>query len=196
MIPVVMPGRSVQIQTWETAVKHLKPTCSKFGNKRTIETAHLDSGVQALLINELGPSNCFAHIPDRPYLMWTEPTEQPHPETINKTPEEQKAYNTVLVSTHPDLYDHTDLIPTEYVALQAMFTSSIQKQINKRTGGKGALRIYPLDPETLTRFLSIEASSDGHTLYTRFDIGRGRAYFMLGDFKKHNGCGFRPASRT
>ncbi len=194
MIPIVMPGRSVQERTWKVALSNLNPIWFKDGAKRTVVDAHVDNVYDKEKMNHAG---FFKDIPDRPYLVWVVPTVDPNDLTFTRTFEDQQTYYAKLVTEHPDLYDRTDLIPTEYSALQAIFTSAIKKRYQEMQGVTSEpTYIRPFDGSTYTRFLSVELFFNGFVPSAYFDPDNRRVHFSSDGSDEGVMSGFRPASRT
>lgn len=197
MIPVVMPSRAVQERTWEVAVTKLKPAWMANGAEEAVSDAYLYEEYKKQKMNRAG---FFKNIPDRPYLVWTKPGQKPDAETCRKTFDEQKKYYATLVREHADLYDPTDLIPTEYLALQSTFTHAVREQFKEEQGDEdlNPAIIKPLDYDTYTRFLSVGAFSLGDVPDAFFNpiSGYRRVYFGDGVVVALGRNGFRPAARS
>ena len=199
MIPVVMPGRSVQERTWEEALTYLKPVWMKDGkNVALAEKNYLFGIYKTDFTKKMTKVGFFKNIPDRPYLVWVKPTQGPALETMNKSFDNQQTYYATLVAEHPNLYDSTDLIPTEYVALQAMATSQIRERYKELQGGtKEPTTIKPLDPVTsYTRFLSAGPFSNWHVPSAVFHSADRRVFIYSDRPDTLGQSGFRPAART
>ena len=196
MIPVVMPRKSVQIRTWEAALTNLKPICVEDRVRKTVNSASIDDDYE----DETGKMTAdgfFKNIPDRPYLVWVKPTETPNPFTVGKPFGRLQEHNAILAEDYSDIYDPTDIIPTEYSALQAVRSASIQREFNERTNGTdGPVDINPLDSKTVTRFLSAETFSTGLAPAAHFFVGRRQVIFTRTPITVMNEGGCRPASRT
>ncbi|MBP6945026.1 hypothetical protein KBD61_01135 [Patescibacteria group bacterium] len=199
MIPVVMPGRSVQESTWEAALAYLKPIWVKDGAKEPLDGKnHLFYGGYVNgVTDKMTKEGFFKHIPERAYLVWVKPTQGPDSETMSKAFVDQQIFYAALVTKHPDLYDATDLIPTEYIALQATATAQIQNLFKEFLGeAKEPTNIRPFDTDTYTRFLSSGLFSDGDAPTVYFDpIGR-QACFVCAYSKALGEGGFRPVARS
>ncbi len=201
MVPVVMPGRGVQEQSWEDALMFLQPTWMEDGKIEVYNergNSHF-YGYKNDKTKKMTKEGFFKNIPDRPYLVWVQPTQGPAPATMNKSFDDQQAYYATLVAGHPNLYDSTDLIPTEYVALQAMATSQIRERYMELQGGtKEPTTIKPLDHDaSYTRFLSAGPFSDRGVPSAYFFPGDRRVYVVGSGYAGANGrSGFRPASRS
>ncbi len=198
MTPVVMPSRAVQEASWEVALQKLKPTWMKSEAEEAVNDAYLYEEYKKQKMNRT-ETGFFKDIPDRPYLVWTVPGQKPDAETCSKTFDEQRASYAELVRQNPDLYDQTDLIPTEYIALQDTFTHAVQQQFKEEQGedaNPGVIK--PLDYDTYTRFLSAGAFSGGHIPYACFhpDSGHRRVHFGYDVSGAHGLRGFRPAARS
>ncbi len=199
MIPVVMPGRSVQEETWEKALTYLKPVWMKDGKNEALdEKNYLHSAYKTDNTKKMTKTGFFKNIPDRPYLVWVKPTQGLAPETMSKSFDDQQAYYATLVTGHPNLYDSTDLIPTEYVALQTMATSQIRERYEELQGGtKEPTTIKPLDHDaSYTRFLSAGPFSDRYVPSAYFLPGNRRVLVRSGRPGANDGLGFRPAARS
>ena len=196
MVPVVMPSRSVQEATWEEAQTKLKPVWKKSGELKpeAVDDAYLYGEYKTQKMNQAG---FFKNIPDRPYIVWTKPGQKPDAETCDKTFDDQREYYAKLVKENPNLYDETDVLPTEYIALQAIFTHAIQGE-HKKVRGESAEpnEIKPLDHDTYTRFLSTGLFSDGHVPYAYFHPDYRQVRFHNDNSDAHDGGGFRPAARS
>lgn len=196
MIPVVMPSRKVQEKTWETATTNLKPVWMKSGAEETVNDAYLYEEYKK---QKMKRSGFFKNLPDRPYLVWTHPGQKPSADTCSKTFDAQQEYYAELVREHPDLYDPTDLTPTEYLALQATFTHGVREKFKKEQGeDTEPTTIKPLDQDTYTRFLSAGAFSDGDVPIACFhpDSGYQQLGFSYGNPDADGKGGFRPAARS
>ena len=200
MIPVVMPGRSVQEQTWEDTLKYLHPIWMKDGKNEAWDEKgnFLKNDYKTDSTNKMTKEGFFKNIPDRPYLVWVKPTQGIDPETMNKSFDDQQAYYATLVADHPNLYDATDFIPTEYVALHAMATSQIRARYKElQSGTKEPMVIKPLDyNNSYTRFLSAVPFSDGDVPCAYFYSGHRRVGFNCDNPVAYGKVGFRPASRS
>ena len=196
MVPVVMPSRAVQEASWEVALRKLKPTWMQSSTEEAVSDAYLYEEYKKQKMNRAG---FFKDIPDRPYLVWTVPGQKPDAETCSKTFDEQRASYAELVRQNPDLYHQTDLIPTEYIALQSTFTSAVRQQFKEEQGedaNPGVIK--PLDYDTYTRFLRAGAFSVGIVPRAYFDPGsvNRRVRFSTDDSDANGECGFRPAARS
>jgi hypothetical protein len=198
MVPIVMPGRSVQERTWEDAFKYLQPTWIEKGAKKDLKINAVDRRYKTDSTKKMTRDGFFKHIPDRPYLVWTKPTQGLDPLTLNTSFEDQQAlYAKMVADDTRGLYDATDLIPTEYVALQTMATSQIRDRFKELQGGtKEPTTIKPLDTDTYTRFLSTGLFSFGHTPNMCFSFGFHQIDIISGLPVADDGIGFRPAARS
>ena len=194
MIPIVMPCRRVQEQTWKVAMTNLKPLVIEGGRKRGISATYIGNVYELEYVKRTG---FFNDIPDRPYLLWTKPTQGHGPDTVKKSFADQQAYYTTLVRDYPHLYDKTDLIPTEYSALQKIFTILVYERYQVLVGGKSEpVEIQPLDQEVCTRFLSMEEHLPGSFPHVYLNCWNMRFDFFHSDGEASGKHGFRPASRT
>ncbi len=194
MIPIVMPGISVQIRTWEVAMNNLKPLWIKNGITQEIRAPNI---ICSLRFRIMFTSGFFNNIPDRSYLVWTYPTNVLERETSEKSVNNQDIYNDGLVQLYPELYDPTDLIPTEYIALQGIFTSLVREHYREQVSRTSDPKtIKPLDYHTRTRFLSAAGLSGQSIPYAHFDTMIQRIEFMYDHTGGSASSGFRPASRT
>ncbi len=194
MIPVLMPSRTIQERTWREALSSLKPVWFEGGVKQTVNDPFVIYHYKSEKMNQSG---FFKNIPDRPYLVWVKPTQQPSPLTVNKSFYDQEIYYSQLVMDHPNLYDRTDLIPTEYCALQAIFTSLVKVHYQDLKGAThDPAQIRPLDHETYTRFLSAGLFSHLEAPCVDFAVPADRLGFLSGRNYEHVLDGFRPASRS
>lgn len=157
--------------------------------------------------NKMTEEGFFNNIPNRPYLVWIKPTQKPDSDTCNKYFDEQRAFYDSLVKDNPDLYDQTDLIPTEYGALQAFFTASVWQKFKEIKGEiNEPRRIVPLDIGVSTRFLSAGKFSDADKVPCAIFIpsihdhsgvlARKNLIFGIGYSGNVDNQGIRPASRS
>ena len=104
-----------------------------------------------------------------------------------------------MIDREPNLYDPTDLIPTEHAALQAIFTRRIRDNYRELQGGADdPMTIEPLDSYTYMRFLSAGAFSNHFVPITHFQSLplSEQTRFNRGFTGPESTHGFRPASRT
>ena len=198
MIPVVMPGRSIQIRTWEAALLHLRPTRVEDSTEKTLgKKNRLYDGYKTDPSNKTTEEGFFKHIPERPYLVWVKPTQKPDPDTLSKSFDDQQVYYKSLIANNPSLYDSTDLIPTEYIALQAMATRRIRDKFKELAGAASEPKtISPLDYDTGTRFISAGPFLGGLVPVAYFSPNLQQMFVTSDTSGKDDDCGFRPASRT
>ncbi len=195
MIPIVMPGRSVQERTWSTALACLRPLSMENGEKQWVGEAYI--AVNTHMAESMTSSSFFKDIPDRPYLVWTLPTQMHDRGSYNKSFDDQQTYNNQLVAVHPDLYDQKDIIPTEYCALQAVFTQNVRERYLAMTGETTKQpNIAPLDRFSFTRFLSDRRLSNSKSLVAYYLSGSRRLYFETSSTLKASTGGFRPVARS
>ena len=195
MIPIVMPSRGVQQRTWEVAMLNLRPGWIQNGIKQIIETPYIYSGYKS--DDKMTNSGFLKHIPNHPYLLWVKPTQAPEADTLNKSYAQQRVHNTKLVQEHPDLYDETDMIPTEYGALQVVFISAIRARYQAMRGNTTEPNhILPLDSQTGTRFLSTDRFSRGCIPYGSFYFNLRQLRYALESESPNEHGGFRPVSRS
>ena len=198
MIPIVMPSRRVQEETRKSTLSLLKPIWINHCMEVTVNKTSLTDQYE---LGGLIQPDIFKNIPDRPYLLWTKPTQGHDPVTINKSLADQRATYASLVRDHPHLYDQIDIIPTEYLALQSIITSFIRDRYQQFKGiTNKPYEVLPLDFRSITRFLS-EVSFVIRELqyvpYAGFDEDDyNRVECFWGDEEVGNRWGFRPASRT
>lgn len=206
MIPVVMPSRSIQERTWKKAMETLKPTRIQNGKLERVEI-HVDETYETDSSNKMTIQGFFKHIPDHPYLVWTKPSQIPDKNTIGDDFEYQREICMRLVDDHPDLYDYIDLLPTEYAALQAVFTSRVRESFKELQGGtEEPTTIKPLDNDVgaSTRFLSAGTFVDrqgavvfsGSVPWATFAKMRRRVHFGRDYPVDQSGAGVRLASRS
>lgn len=198
MIPIVMPGRSVQERTWEKALKHLKPIWIENGAEEVVCDGYFHPNYATDSTNKMTRVGFFKNIPDQPYLVWVKPTQKPDSKTCRKSFDKQIEFYQDQVRKNPDLYDQTDLIPTEYAALQAIFTTTILEIFRKLEGSRSdPTDMTPLDSSSTTRFLSAEKFSDRFVPSVNFFFGTDKGlYFDDSRPGEHKDTGFRQASRT
>lgn len=207
MIPIVMPGRTAQMRCWGAVLRHLKPIWVEDGTKLSMYDGNLEQAYNNDRTKKMTSEGFFKNIPDRPYLVWTRPTQEPDPETLDKLFDEQRAlYATMVADDTRGLYDSTDLIPTEYSALQAVFTAQIQTQFYERVGKESKPnRIRPLDffqdegshyEGTATRFLSAGRFSSSNVPSACFESSVSQAVFRVHGMWANSHVGFRPAARS
>lgn len=202
MIPIVMPSREVQERTWEIALLHLRPIWMGSDGELTVREGAFIDAYTTDSTNKMTKEGFFKNIPDRPYLVWAKPTQRPDQETTKKSFEEQRDFYAKMIQNDAQqLYDPTDIIPTELAALQAIFTRQIGDIYNiygELTRGKELKLIRPLDSslESTTRFLSAGRFYEGAVPTMRFNIDS-RALFIgeEEDFPEED-SGFRPAARS
>ena len=197
MIPIVMPSRSVQERTWQTAFSSLKPVWFRRGKKVTLEDCYWHERYN----EKMNQMDFFNDIPDRPYLVWVQPTQNP----LILTPRDarvcaspaysERVYNAQLVTSNPALYDMKDVIPTEYGALQTMFTSRVKEHYGDLKGiTSEPIEIRPLDWDASTRFLSAGSFFGGRVPSAYFsNLSYRMNYVEDGSDAEY---GFRPVSRT
>ncbi len=194
MIPIVMPSRTVQEHTWKVALTNLKPIWFTAGTREAVDHTGLSDRYE---LEKMDLSGFFKNIPDRPYLVWVKPTQKSHPLTRNKSFDDQQTYHVNLVTNHPKLYDRMDLIPTEYIALQTIFTSIIKERNEELKGGTSEpTEIRPLDFDSHIRFLSTGTFSDGYVPSADFDPDSRKVCVGYDYPDAHGGHGFRPAARS
>ena len=212
MVPTVMPSRSVQEATWEVAMKQLKPMWKQDGKTgmETVNDTYLyEDGYKNDIdpLNPTGPkgkmnrAGFFKNIPDRPYIVWTKPGQNPEADTFNKAFNDQRAYYAQLVKDHPNLYHETDIIPTEYAALQTICTRAVIREYRKVQGEVATpKKVTPLDEVNIscTRFLSAGTSSFGFMPYGDFDPRSGyrQIRFATVNSVADGRAGFRPVGRS
>ncbi len=200
MIPVVMPGRSIQERTWEDALRYLQPTWMEDGKIKALNDKgnYLVDDYKYDGTKKMTQEGFFKSIPDLPYLVWVKPTQGLDPKTRSKSFNKQQAYYVTLVAEHPNLYDATDLIPTEYIALQAMATSQIRARYKEFEGGtKEPMIIKPLDHDiSYTRFLSAGPFSDPFVPGAFFNPEDRQVNVNSINPFAHLEFGFRPAARS
>lgn len=198
MIPVVMPSRQVQMKSWEIAMTQMKPLWVKNGKQEFVKDTFLDNLYKTNGVDyRMNLSGFFQNIPDHPYLVWTKPTQKPDPDTLNKSFEDQQTFYGSLVSKYPDLYDKTDLIPTEFMALQAIFTYRSRDRYKELEGETSdPLEITPLDRDTFTRFLSAGLFSDDSVPGAKFYFSNRDVGIGCEGSERHSRSGFRPAARS
>ena len=193
-IPIVMPGRDVQKRTMDAVLTYVKPLRYERGKKLVVHPLHIGD---VDIIETIKQTDFFNNIPDQPYLVWTKPTQAPDRYTCNKSFTDQQSFYVKLVRKYPDLYHETDIIPTEYMALQAIFTSSIKERYQTRRGSmREPLLIKPLDFDSHTRFLLMkrpEYASIPSVGFSTIRRGIGYDHQVSGPIKT---TGFRSASRT
>lgn len=121
MIPIFMPGRKVQEKNWSrTITKSLKPYFRKDGQEWDFD---LTFGYFSSTVD------IWAASPRRSYICWTKPTDRVDSETMNKLPIEQRIVVQEKHHQYPQLYDATDMHPSEYIALQVMRTHEMRMQL-------------------------------------------------------------------
>lgn len=206
MIPVLMPSRDVQERTWEVALTHLQPLWMKDGKKEALdEKNYLYGAYKTDSTKKMTKKGFFKNIPDRPYLVWVKPTQGLDSNTLNKTFENQQALYASMATDNKtkNLYDPTDLIPTEYVALQALFTRDVERQFEEQEGKrKKPKTIRPLDYYdsssacTFTRFLSAGPFSVGGVPIAYFRPGSRQVNVDNDNPDANDKSGFRPAARV
>lgn len=195
MIPVVMPGRDVQERYWEEMLTGLTPIWVENGTKKTLREGFFYDGYKTDATQKMTQTGFFKHIPERPYLVWVKPTQRVDPLTKGKTFDDLQAFYKTLVKNNPNLYDFTDLIPTEYIALQAMATRRIRDEFKELAGPASEPKtISPLDCDTGTRFLSAGLFSDGDAPHAGFTVNLWRV--QLRRESPRIPYGFRPAARS
>ena len=195
LIPIVMPSRTVQELRWKVAITNLKPVWFEGGIKETV----YDSNYYDVFITEkMNQSGFFQNIPDRPYLVWAKPAQDLNPFTLNKSFDDQQAYLAKLVAEYPALYDQTDIIPTEYRALQAVFTSTIYEHYQDLKGATSEPTIIrPFDCNRYhTRFLSVGLLPYGYIPYATFMPDTHTVSFRIDLTGARLTFGFRPVSRS
>ena len=197
MIPIVMPSRQVQEQKWRLALTNLKPLMIKNGEKQEIKRTFIDLPDRA---GHTSPPIFPITIPDRPYLLWTKPTQEPETRTLSNAIDMQRVYRTQLVRDNPDLYDQMDITPIEYGALQATFTSAVRVQYQTiRDLMTEPVLLHPLDMKFDTLFLTV-TTQDNQRICVCFSILDPMIRYMrygttTGEDEECE-YGFRPASRT
>ncbi len=194
MIPIVMPSRTVQERSWKVALTHLTPTWIESRSKKAAQ----DSYVMDIYEQEnMYVTEFLKNIPNRPYLVWTKPTQKPDHAPYNSSFAVNQAYYAGLVSERPQLFDKTDLIPTEYIALQSIFTTDIRERYREINSGIiEPITINPLDSDTSAHFLSAGAVSGGEFPLVYLLKRTHRVYFIADNENRSRSLGFRPASRT
>ncbi len=198
MIPIVMPSRHVQQRTWIQAITHLKPLCFMNNAKQKINAGAVSHKDRFEMLTR---PEFFASSPDRPYIVWTQPTRQPNDHICNLSFTSQRAYKYHLVSQFPDLYDEHELAPTEYLALQAAFTSAVRVHYQLRRDHLSEPTIlYPLDVYAETAFipfLNVDDDNNDDGVRMSFNAAHHHLNFLGTQWMYKSGrCGFRPASRT
>ncbi len=194
MIPIVMPSRAVQERTRHTALTFLQPIWIQDGTKKAVQNGYTNAMYEGQVMSRFG---FFKNIPDRPYLVWTKPTQKPELHTCNMSFIEQQAHYTRLVSNYPDLYDKTDIIPTEYSALQAIFTINVRQRFQELQGHMNEPNeITPLDQHGFTRFLSMGLLSNTFVPFSCFNDAERQIVHSGGIYGISHNRGFRPAARS
>lgn len=199
MVPIIMPSRSVQEASWKEAMTNLKPISRNDSKSESVNDAYLYDGYEN---EKMDQDNFFKDIPDRPYIVWTKPSQKPDQATRNKTFENQQKYLQKLAKDSPALYATTDMIPTEYAALQMHATHRVVEEYKEYTKAKGAVAepkiVKPLDYDTYTRFLSSGAFSGGSVPLAYFYplSGNRRVEFSSVDVVADARYGFRPVARS
>ncbi len=196
MIPIVMPSRRVQERTWKKAMTHLKPCLIEKGEMLYISDTYIgfDDGTGR------SPPSFPTTIPERPYLVWTKPTQKPEPVTWSTSIEIQQEYNNNLVTDWPELYDRVDITPTEYSALQYAFTYAVRERYQSQRGFMSdPTYLLPLDMNFDTLLLVV-GTEDNQEISVRFNYADHLDTILtfkttLWDDKEQT-RGFRPASRT
>ncbi|OGH64979.1 MAG: hypothetical protein A2821_00700 [Candidatus Magasanikbacteria bacterium RIFCSPHIGHO2_01_FULL_41_23] len=199
MIPIVMPGRQAQMKKWDESLKNLKPEWIENGKPKVVENSFIDTNKynEKMTDPTTDPANSFFRsVPDRPYIVWTKPTTEPDPGTTLLDYDQQKEELTKLHKEKPDLYDDTDLIPTEYAALQSLHTQEVQEQYTKHNPSHLPQNLTPLDKSGYTRFISSGLFSDGTAPCALFLTGDSRLHFSKSDVEARSRVGFRPAARS
>ena len=198
MVPVVMPGREIQILTWQKALKNLKSILVQNGTNKTMTDPFIytQEYSKKMTVNADG---FFISVPERPYLVWTKPTKKVDPITTNKTLEQQQELYRTMVSTHADkIYDVVDLLPLEYTAMQSVHTAGIKRLASEYTADSPNQTITPLDDynQSYCRFLSAGLFSDGDVPGAGFNPDSSQLSFNRGGVDADSESGFRPAARS
>ena len=194
MIPTIMPSRTVQEQTWKKALINLKPLWTKSGKPEAVSDAFVDN---KFATEKMNAENFFKDIPDRPYIVWTQPSQKPDPKTCTKTFDQQKIHYARMVEDQPKLYQAKDIIPTEYIALLSNASHAVHEGYRKSKGKDAEPAILkPLDHDTYTRFLSTGAFSGGAVPCAGFNPGYRQVSFGDGIVVANGRGGFRPAARS
>ena len=194
MVPLDMPSRTVQERTWKVVLSSLKPVWIKSGAQKRVNDSFLHRRYETEKMNQSG---FFKNIPDRPYLVWVKPTQKPHPLTRNKSFGDQQTSYAKLVTEYPDLYDRLDLIPTEYITLQTLYTSTIKERYEDLNGAMSEPQeITLLDCYFFTRFLSAGLFSNSHVPCACFNPDGRQMDFGSSDSGADGRIGFRPAARS
>ena len=195
MIPTIMPSRSVQERTWKEALINLKPIWVKENEGlQAVDDSYL---YDLFEMEKMNADNFFKDIPDRPYIIWTQPSQKPDSETCTKTFDEQKIHYAHMVEDHPKLYQAKDIIPTEYIALLSNASHAVHEGYRKSKGKDAEPAILkPLDHDTYTRFLSTGAFSGGAVPCAGFNPGYRQVSFGDGIVVANGRGGFRPAARS
>ena len=195
MVPIVMPSRNVQSDLFARAMTMIQPLWIKNGVKQAIENTNLSYRFRCGILDYL--ALFLKNIPDRPYLVWVKPTQGFESITINKSYPMQQVVHATLVRKHPNLYDKSDIFPTEYIALQCIFTRLIRERYRKIEGETSEPHtIWPLDQSLTTRFLSMEKFTVDFSPHAYFDSNEHRVCCQSGNSEEVRSHGFRPASRT
>ncbi len=193
MIPIIMPSRSVQIRTWKSSLIGLTPVWINKAKQEILEDIYSSTALSEEIMK---PSRCFEHIPDRPYVVWAKPSQRADPHTCNMSFSMQKTYYSKLATDFPELYDRTDIIPTEYMALQCISTFTTRERYKVLMGKTSKpVKIKPLDYRTYTRFLSIDVGG-GEDVSVCFQSDFYQLSFLVHPSEQGEIHGFRPASRS
>ncbi|MBI4276311.1 hypothetical protein HY629_00535 [Candidatus Uhrbacteria bacterium] len=154
-IIAIMPGKEAQLANLTTALQTLKPLWIKDGKEAPVDASSLWDHLETLIDQKA--TALTEHLPDRPYLLLTPPTQKPPDWTTDKTLEEQNTTFMEYERTYPDVHA---MNPAEYATTQAQYTRTLHETTDAM--GHPLTTLNPLDITTWTRFINVPLSSFGH----------------------------------
>lgn len=189
----IMPGRDAQLKQLKDALIALKPLWIKDSAIQPYTNNSYIWNYIGKLIHEKS-KELTAEIPERPYILLTQPTQAPRSETTNMTVKQQQAWLADEQKTNPDF---SAIAIGEYAVLQALFTSRIKKEAAHRAPSQILKTLDPLDRGTFTRFINLPVSPGGVVPGGYWDPDNRQMKFGRSDADNQNpGYGFRLSVRV
>ena len=196
-VTAVMPGKPTTelkqkewLQDLKQSLTTLKPLWIKESQPRMIKDPYIWEYFTELIDNN-NPA-LYDNLPERPYILLTEPTQKPNPDTCNKKVPEQQNWLTQQQVARPLL---NVMSIGEYAAMQAMFTRKVNLEAHNK--GIPLSALTSLDSQTYTRFINLPLSTGGNVPNADFFPGNSQLRWSRDDADDANSRnGFRLSVRV
>jgi len=172
-IPIIMPGKRIQLATTLEQIKMLRPKFKKLNEEEMAAESYLEWEHFKQLINTRNEL-LVSDIPDKPYILLTKPTQQS--EIRNKMVEQQIAAIEALNENRTEESKIYAMNPHEYAATQTVRSELIFKRGEETDVELAQIKPMDFGGETWTRFVSLPVFS-GAVPFGSWDQSVGRLFF-------------------